>query len=204
MKVFFNKVFIIFFGSNERYRELKLFSLKSIILISILLMLYIVSFLDFIKYIDKENLNYTDSNTIVVLTGNSGRLNAAIDLMLLNTDTRLLITGVAKGVKYSEIIKNRNIDKERIILGYKAQSTFGNAIETKIWIQKNNFKDFILITDDWHMQRALVLFKNAMPNITIFPYRLKSNKNFRKNFYFEEHLKYLISHIQVIYLWIIN
>ena len=181
-----------------------MFSLKSIILISILLMLYIVSFLDFIKYIDKENVNYTDSNTIVVLTGNSGRLNAAIDLMLLNTDTRLLITGVAKGVKYSEIIKNKNIDKERIILGYKAQSTLGNVIETKIWIQKNNFKDFILITDDWHMQRALVLFKNAMPNITIFPYRLKSNKNFRKNFYFEEHLKYLISHIQVIYLWIIN
>ena len=181
-----------------------MFSLKSIILISILLMLYIVSFLDFIKYIDKENVNYTDSNTIVVLTGNAGRLNAAIDLMLLNTDTRLLITGVAKGVKYSEIIKNKNIDKERIILGYKAQSTLGNVIETKIWIQKNNFKDFILITDDWHMQRALVLFKNAMPNITIFPYRLKSNKNFRKNFYFEEHLKYLISHIQVIYLWIIN
>ena len=44
-------------------------------------MLYIVSFLDFIKYIDKENLNYTDSNTIVVLTGNSGRLNAAITIL---------------------------------------------------------------------------------------------------------------------------
>ena len=54
------------------------------------------------------------------------------------------------------------------------------------------------------MKRALVLFKNSMPNIKIFPYRLKSNNNLRKNFYFEEHLKYLISHIQVIYLWIIN
>ena len=181
-----------------------MFSLKYIILIPIVFILYIISFLDFIKDLDKENKNYNNSNTIVVLTGNSGRLNAAIDLMLLNKNARLFITGVAKGVKYSEIIKNKNIDKARIVLGYKAQSTLGNAIETKIWIQQNHFKDFILITDDWHMQRALVLFKNSMPNITIFPYRLKSNNNFRKKFYFEEHLKYLISHIQVIYLWIIN
>ena len=183
---------------------LKLFSLKSIILISIALILYIISFLDFIKNLDIENIKYTDSNTIVVLTGNTGRLNAAIDLTLVNNDSRLLITGVAGGVKYSEIIKNKDIDKARVTLGYNAQSTFGNAIETKNWIQKNNFKDFILITDDWHMQRALFLFKNSMPNITIFPYKLKSNKNLREKFYFEEHLKYLISHIQVIYLWIIN
>ncbi|MDG2001261.1 MAG: YdcF family protein [Alphaproteobacteria bacterium] len=181
-----------------------MFNLKSIISISIAFILYIISFLDFIKDLEKENINSIDSNTIVVLTGNTGRLNAAIDLMLLNTDTRLFITGVARGVRYSEIIKNKKIDKARIILGYKAQSTLGNAIETKIWIQKNNFKDFILITDDWHMQRSLVLFKNSMPNIKIIPYRLKSNSNLRKNFYFEEHLKYLISHIQVIYLWIIN
>ena len=181
-----------------------MFSLKSIILISIVLILYIISFLDFIKNLDIENIKYTDSNTIVVLTGNTGRLNAAIDLTLVNNDSRLLITGVARGVKYSEIIKNKDIDKVRVTLGYNAQSTFGNAIETKNWIQKNNFKDFILITDDWHMQRALFLFKNSMPNITIFPYKLKSNKNLREKFYFEEHLKYLISHIQVIYLWIIN
>lgn len=181
-----------------------MFSLKSISLISIAFILYIISFLDFIKDLDKENVNYHNSSTIVVLTGNAGRLNAAIDLMLLNTKARLLITGVAKGVKYSEIIKNKNIKETRIILGYNAQSTLGNAIETKIWIQKNNFKDFILITDDWHMQRALVLFKNSMPNIRIFPYRLKSKNNLKENFYFEEHLKYLISHIQVIYLWIIN
>ena len=122
-------------------------NLKSIFFITIVVSIYIFSFLGFIKDLDKENINFTKSDTIVVLTGNTGRLKAAVDLMVSNTDARLLISGVAKGVKYSEIIKNNDIDRGRINLGYKAKSTLGNAIETKTWIQKNNFKD--LTMDDF-------------------------------------------------------
>ena len=168
-------------------------------------MTYIISFINFISGLDKENSYNTKSNNIVVITGNVGRLKAAINLMTLNSDARLLISGVAKGVKYSDIIQNKNIDQKRVNLGYNAQSTLGNAIETKIWINNNNLKDFILITDDWHMKRALFLFKNSMSDITIFPYKLKSHsKELKEHFLFEEHLKYLISHIQIIYIWIIN
>ena len=178
---------------------------KSITLIIMAFILYILSFIHFIGDLDKENINYAKSKTIVVLTGNKGRLKAAIDLMILNNDARLFISGVAKGVKYSEIIKNKKIDQRKVDLDYNAQSTFGNAVETKAWIEKNNLNDFILITDGWHMKRALLLFKNSMPHVEIFPYKLKSKKIYLKeNFIFEEHLKYLISHIQVIYLWIIN
>lgn len=178
---------------------------KTIIFISLACIVYMISFLNFISDLDKENINYAKSKTIVVLTGNTGRLRAALDLMVLNTEARLLISGVAKGVKYSEIVKNKNIDKVRIDLGYNAQSTFGNVIETKNWIKKNNFKDFILITDNWHMKRALILFENSMPNIDIFPYKLKSqSSSLKEHLIFEEHLKYLIAHLQVIYLWIIN
>lgn len=180
-------------------------SRKFVIFIFLVIFSYIVSLVNFIQNIDIENNFNAPSKNIVVLTGNAGRLKAATDLMALNEGSSLLISGVAKGVKYAEIIKNNLIDKEKVELGYNAQSTFGNAIETKIWTNKNNFKDFILITDDWHMKRSLLLFTSSMPNIKIFPYGLKSNyKGLKEHFLFEEHLKYLVSHIQVIYLWIIN
>ena len=82
-----------------------------------------------------------------------------------------------------------------------------------MWLKKYNINDIILVTDSWHMQRALLLFNAIMPNIKISPYPIQST-NFKIKDYFEfdsksyfiyeEHLKYIVSHIQVIYLWLIN
>ena len=178
---------------------------RFIIFIFILFISYIISFINFISNLNKENAANIQSKTIVVITGNAGRLKAAENLMKLNSEARLLISGVAKGVKYSEIIKNKSIDPKTVDLGYNAESTLGNAIETKVWVSNNNLKDFILITDDWHMKRALLLFKNSMPDINIYPYELKSNfKVLKEHLLFEEHLKYLIAHLQVIYIWLTN
>ena len=186
---------------------------KIAILLGGILILYFVSFLNFIFDIDKKYIVKNNVNNIVVLTGNTGRLVFGLDLMSNNIKSRMLITGVAKGVKYSEIIKNNNLKKNRIELGYTAQSTLGNAIETTLWIEKYKVNDIILVTDSWHMQRALLLFNAIMPNIKISPHPIKSN-NFniidyfkfdnRVFFIYQEHLKYIVSHIQVIYLWLIN
>jgi len=178
---------------------------RFIIFIFILFIFYILSFIKFISDLNKDNTYNIQSKTIVVITGNVGRLKAAENLMNFNSEGRLLISGVAKGVKYSEIIKSETVDRKKVDLGYNAQSTLGNAFETKVWVSNNNLKDFILITDDWHMKRALLLFKNSMPNINIYPYELKSNpKSLKEHLLFEEHLKYLIAHLQVIYIWFIN
>ena len=47
-----------------------------------------------------------------------------LDLMSNNIKSRMLITGVAKGVFYSEIIKNKNLKKNRIELGYLPKHTW--------------------------------------------------------------------------------
>jgi len=186
---------------------------KIAILFCIILTLYIISFLNFIRNIDKEFTIKNNVNNIVVLTGNTGRLVFGLDLMSNNSKSRMLITGVAKGVKYSEIIKNRDVKRDRIDLGYKAQTTLGNAIETSLWIKEYDIRDIILVTDNWHMQRTLLLFNITMPNIEVSPYPIES-MNFtmedffqfeKKTFFiYKEHLKYIVSHIQVIYLWLIN
>jgi uncharacterized SAM-binding protein YcdF (DUF218 family) len=187
--------------------------IKIAILFCIIITLYFISFIHFIGNIDKEFTIKKNVNNIVVLTGNTGRLVFGLDLMSNNIKSRMLITGVAKGVKYSEIIKNRDVKRDRIDLGYKAQTTLGNAIETSLWIKEYDIGDIILVTDNWHMQRVLLLFNITMPNIEISPYPIES-MNFTmedffqfeaKNFFiYKEHLKYIVSHIQVIYLWLIN
>tara|TARA_B100001059_G_scaffold100709_1_gene100469 strand:+ start:1202 stop:1777 length:576 start_codon:yes stop_codon:yes gene_type:complete len=186
---------------------------KIAILFCIILTLYIMSFLNFIRNIDKEFTIKNNVNNIVVLTGNTGRLVVGLDLMSNNIESRMLITGVAKVVKYSDIIKNIDIKRSRIDLGYNAQTTLGNAIETSAWINEYGIQDIVLLTDNWHMQRALLLFNITMPNIEISPYPIES-MNFtmedffqfdKKTFFiYKEHLKYIVSHIQVIYLWLIN
>jgi len=187
--------------------------IKIAILFCIIITLYFISFIHFIGNIDKEFTIKKNVNNIVVLTGNTGRLVFGLDLMSNNSKSRMLITGVAKGVKYSEIIKNRDVKRDRIDLGYKAQTTLGNAIETSLWIKEYDIRDIILVTDNWHMQRTLLLFNITMPNIEVSPYPIES-MNFtmedffqfeKKTFFiYKEHLKYIVSHIQVIYLWLIN
>ncbi|MDB3954623.1 YdcF family protein [Alphaproteobacteria bacterium] len=187
--------------------------IKIAILFCIIITLYFISFIHFIGNIDKEFTIKKNVNNIVVLTGNTGRLVFGLDLMSNNSKSRMLITGVAKGVKYSEIIKNRDVKRDRIDLGYKAQTTLGNAIETFLWIKEYDIRDIILVTDNWHMQRTLLLFNITMPNIEVSPYPIES-MNFtmedffqfeKKTFFiYKEHLKYIVSHIQVIYLWLIN
>tara|TARA_B110000238_G_C16001953_1_gene384887 strand:- start:44 stop:616 length:573 start_codon:yes stop_codon:yes gene_type:complete len=187
--------------------------LKVIILLGTFVILYFVSLLSFVLDIDKKYIIKNHSNNIVVLTGNAQRLVSGLNLMSNNDKSRMLITGVAKGVKHFDIIKNKNINKNRVELGYKAQNTQGNAIETSVWMKKYNINDIILVTDDWHMQRALLLFNGIISNIQITPYAIKSI-NFKIKDYLQfdnriffihqEHIKYILSHIQVIYFWLIN
>jgi uncharacterized SAM-binding protein YcdF (DUF218 family) len=192
---------------------LQLNKFKIILLVSIILILYFISLSNFIFNIDKDYITKINVNNIVVLTGNSGRLTFGLELMNNDIKSRMLITGVAKGVKYSDIIKNKYLSKDRIDLGYNAKNTLGNALEVFGWLKKHNINDIILVTDNWHMQRTLLLFKALMPNREIYPYALKSinftlkdyirfnNKTF---FIYEEHIKYIVAHVQVIYLWLIN
>ena len=186
---------------------------RVIILVALILILYFMSFINFLFNVDKNFTVKNNINNIVVLTGNVGRLAVGLDLMDNNINSRMLITGVAKGVKYSDIIKNRDSKKDRIDLGYNAQSTLGNALETALWIKERNINDIILITDNWHMPRTLLLFKASMPNREIVPYALKTvNFEFKEYlqfynrtfFIYEEHMKYIISHVQVLYLWLSN
>ena len=93
-------------------------------------MIYFLSLFNFILNIDYDYKLINKINSIVILTGNKGRLEAGLELMNSNVNSHILISGVAKGVKHSDFITNINIENDRIKLGYMARNTLGNAIET--------------------------------------------------------------------------
>jgi len=187
-----------------------LIKIKFILVFSILLLLYLLSFLNFISDIKYSKESFNSLTAVVVLTGSQGRLGAGLEYMENNPDIRMLITGVGSGVKYSDLLIDNSFNKNNITLGFKAKNTFQNSIETFEWVKENKIREIILVTDNWHMKRAMFLFQSVIPNLKIYPMAIESI-NFYQFFYepkilitiIIEHIKYIISHIQILYYWII-
>ena len=57
-----------------------------------------------------------------------------------------------------------------IILGHAADDTVGNAYETAAWINAEGFASLRLVTAAYHMQRAMLEFRRAMPAVLIVPH----------------------------------
>ena len=55
-------------------------------------------------------------------------------------------------------------------LGYEADDTHGNAMESARWIGEQGFRSLRLVTATYHMPRGLLEFRRAMPEIEIVPH----------------------------------
>lgn len=113
-------------------------------------------------------------DAVVVLTGGSRRLAAGLALLAAGRADRLFVSGVYDGVEVRELLSawTHAPDElvKRVELGYAADSTIGNAEETASWARERGLKSIRLVTANYHMRRALVEFRSAMPEIEIIPH----------------------------------
>ena len=114
----------------------------------------------------------TKTDAIIVLTGGHNRIQSGLSLFSDGLSENLFITGVHEAVKKEDITK---ISDCCITLGHKATTTLENAYESKEWIKAQNVKTIRLVTSAYHMNRALLEFTHAMPNIEIFPHPVHDN-----------------------------
>lgn len=118
----------------------------------------------------------SDSRTdaIVVLTGGSDRLNTALDLLTGEKADRLFVSGVYRGVDVRQLLALFEQAPEElsccIFLGYEADNTRGNALETADWIAEQDVRSLRLVTATYHMPRSLLEFRRRMPGIAIVPH----------------------------------
>jgi uncharacterized SAM-binding protein YcdF (DUF218 family) len=112
---------------------------------------------------------------IVALTGGSGeRIAAGIALLESGKAKRMLISGVSRHVTRGELQIITGASKPVydccVDLGFEANNTLGNALETASWARSKGYKTLILVTADYHMPRARLELRGAMPEAQIIPY----------------------------------
>lgn len=152
-------------------------------LLVILVLLWLAGFLVFLGYaaLPAEKVEH-ETDAVVVLTGDAGRLEAGLAYFKTGAAKHLLITGVNKGTKREEILaplfEGNNEPGCCITLDREADNTRGNARETHKWIreQKDGTIDSLrLVTSSLHMPRARLEFWAALNNdIDIYDHRVRT------------------------------
>lgn len=111
------------------------------------------------------------TDAIVVLTGGAGRIEAGMQALQKNLAPVLFLTGVNPRVDRAEILRLAGNPPpeiaQRIQLGYRADTTRGNAAETAAWFNSRNFRSLRLVTGHYHMRRSALEFARDLPRARI-------------------------------------
>jgi uncharacterized SAM-binding protein YcdF (DUF218 family) len=111
------------------------------------------------------------TDAIVVLTGGSLRLKTGLTLLAEGRAGKLFVSGVYRGVDVAELLRvarQAPADLECCVaLGYAADNTAGNALETRAWMESEGFVSLRLVTASYHMRRSLLEFRRALPRAQI-------------------------------------
>ncbi len=148
---------------------------------------------------------------IVVLTGGVGRLELGLSLLISGKAKKLLISGVDIDIDKGKLLQKQQIDILKIdccvILGHKANNTFGNAIETARWMASEGFNSIHIVTANYHLPRSLLEFDRVLPNMTVFshvvhPKKVHLNKWWKWpgtiRLLLAEYNKYLITKLRIL------
>ena len=144
-------------------------------------------------------------DAIVVLTGGSNRLDSGFDLLEKGFGKKLFISGVYRGTDVKQLLKHWKAEPQSsldccVVLGFAADSTAGNAVETIEWLRKENFHSFYLVTANYHIKRALLEFSRAAPDLALIPFPVIPDKVDLQNWWqnpvtrtliLREYMKYL-------------
>jgi len=55
-------------------------------------------------------------------------------------------------------------------LGFRAETTRGNAVETARWVAFHHYHSLIVVTADYHIPRAILELQSTMPGVELYPY----------------------------------
>ena len=145
------------------------------------LVLLVCGFFWFFLQIPTEEVQLDRSaDGIVVLTGAAARIPDAIELLAAERGKRLLISGVYRNTRSTEIARLTPLYSKYfsccIDLDRSALNTFGNAIQTRHWAREHNFNSLIIVTSNWHMPRAMNELAHQLPDVTLIPYPVISDR----------------------------
>ncbi len=106
------------------------------------------------------------TDAIIVLTGGSGRIERATELLSSRHAKRMLIAGADPVVAKGDLVERTESSPQLfaccVDLGTESVDTRSNAEEARRWMRRNKFRSLRLVTSDWHMRRALYEFERDL------------------------------------------
>jgi uncharacterized SAM-binding protein YcdF (DUF218 family) len=128
----------------------------------------------------KENINISQADAIVALTGGSDRIADAVELLANNKGKRLLISGVNLSTSVERLSQIAPLHRDFfaccIDIDYAARNTVENAIETRRWVEERGINSLIVVTSNYHMPRAMIELQRAMPNVKLIEHPIISER----------------------------
>lgn len=111
-------------------------------------------------------LEGTTTDAVVVPTGGAGRIDRGLRLIARAQAKRMLVTGVAPGVRPRDLARENGASPALfrccVDLGTDAVDTRGNAAETARWVRGHRYRTVRLVTSDWHLPRAAMELRAAL------------------------------------------
>jgi len=191
-----------------RRRRIRSFVAKLIVLGGIALVFGFAAFLWLLP--NEEVVLDRNADGIVVLTGGTSRVTDALELLAAGRGKRLLITGVNPGTTTADIARQAP-GYARLLaccvdLDYSAINTLGNAVETRRWAIDRGFHSLVIVTSAYHMPRALAEIAHQLPEVTLVPYPVVSDRlriepwwsnGATTRLVLSEYFKYLFAHVRM-------
>jgi uncharacterized SAM-binding protein YcdF (DUF218 family) len=164
--------------SAVRTRRIRSVGLK---LVAACVILLVIGFAGFIWLLPARQVALgSNADGIVVLTGGTSRISDALELLASGRGKRLLITGVNPGTTTGdiarEVVNYAKLLSCCVDFDYSAQNTYGNAIQARRWAIEHGFHSLIVVTSAYHMPRALAELAHQLPDATLIPFPVVSDR----------------------------
>jgi uncharacterized SAM-binding protein YcdF (DUF218 family) len=160
-----------------------------------------VLFIDFTYKTFSYRQREIKADAIVVLAGGKGRVDEGVRLYRQGMGRWLFFIGVDPTVRRSDLYRPQPGDPPAsgVVLEKASRNTLENAMYGRDVIMERNVRSILLITSRYHMKRASILLRNALPkDVAIYPYPVDTTNlkeawwNHRSSFHllFGEFYKY--------------
>tara|TARA_R110002124_G_scaffold64985_2_gene177457 strand:- start:262434 stop:263042 length:609 start_codon:yes stop_codon:yes gene_type:complete len=155
-------------------------NLKNIIILSVqgLVVLWALGFMAFIAYsyfLPQPKIAEIMERPIIILTGDVGRIEAGLSLAQSINSPAIFITGVDKRLDKTTIIEKwasgaTDSLEDKIDIDHDALNTFGNAEQSKLWLNAHNYTQAIVVTSSYHLPRTKAVMRDNLPKLTLTGY----------------------------------
>lgn len=146
---------------------------------------------------------------VTALTGASNaRIIAGVEIAN-ELKIPLLISGVHIDTSAADIAAIVGVRETEIqccvTLGRAAATTEGNGAEVAEWARRHRMKRLVVVTSEYHMDRALIELRRAMPEGEFIPYAVQSTRVRPRDWYrdsatarrlFEEWMKFRVASVR--------